>query len=153
MKLTYASGEASTARWPVFLPDGRHFLFQMRDADPERRGSYIGALDSSSASRIIGTNSSTAYALGHLMFLNGTTLMAQPFDLVTNVVTGSPTTIAHPVAGSSTGYGAFSVSTTGVLAYSSGFSAPSELQWIDRAGRSLDVCRSSRRLRRLPTVA
>jgi Tol biopolymer transport system component len=45
--------------------------------------------------------------------------------------------LVQPVAGSSTGDGAFSVSTTGVLAYSSGFMAPSELQWIDRAGRSL----------------
>ncbi len=56
VKLVYASGESSTARWPSFLPDGQHFLFQMRDADPERRGNYLGALDSSSTSRINGSD-------------------------------------------------------------------------------------------------
>ncbi len=71
------------------------------------------------------------------MFLNGTALVVQPFDLATNVVRGTPTMLVQPVAGSATGYGAFSVSTTGVLAYSSGFLAPTELQWLDRAGQSL----------------
>jgi Tol biopolymer transport system component len=43
--------------------------------------------------------------------------------------------VAADVAGGTTGYGAFSVSSTGVLAYSSGLHAPTELRWVDRTGR------------------
>src|SRR5688500_6746709 len=71
------------------------------------------------------------------MFLNGPMLMAQPFDLDTHLAMGTPTTIAQPVAGGSGGYGAFSVSQAGVLAYSSGFVVRSDLRWVDRTGRPL----------------
>ena len=97
LKLDHVSGD-STARWPVFLPDGQHFLFQVRHADPERKGIYLGSLDSSNMSRVNGSDWSMKYALGHLMFLNGSTLMAQPFDLDTNAAIGAPTAIAQPVA-------------------------------------------------------
>ena len=130
------SGPFPTARWPVFLPGGRHFLFQTRDPNPERKGIYLASLDGATIRRVIGSDWSAQYALGYLLLLNGTTLMAQPFDLDTNRLTGAPTMVAQPVAGSSTGYGAFSVSAGGVLAYSSGLLAQSELRWVDRTGRT-----------------
>ena len=63
--------------------------------------------------------------------------MAQPFDAITGTVTDSQTTVVEQVAGSSAGYGSFSVSATGVLAYSSGFLPPTELRWVDRNGRAM----------------
>jgi hypothetical protein len=32
-------------RWPMFLPDGRHFVYFVRSPQAERRGVYIGRLD------------------------------------------------------------------------------------------------------------
>ena len=64
--------------------------------------------------------------------------MAQPFDPISGTLSSSPTTIVEQVAGSSAGYGSFSVSATGVLAYSSGFLPATELRWVDRAGKATD---------------
>ncbi|MBA2705989.1 MAG: serine/threonine-protein kinase, partial [Blastocatellia bacterium] len=41
-----ASRGENSNRWPVFLPDGRHFLFFARSAQPENTVIYAGSLDS-----------------------------------------------------------------------------------------------------------
>ena len=74
-----------------------------------------------------------------LLFLDGSTLMAQPFDLLRLQLSGEPATVARGVGGSSTGYAGFSVSTNGVLAYAGPLSTQSELRWVDRSGRSGQV--------------
>jgi serine/threonine protein kinase len=137
LNLKDASGPFPAARWPVFLPDGQHFLFQTRDPNPDRKGIYVASLDGLTTRRVSGSDWGARYASGYLLLLDGTTLMAHPFDLETHGSTGAPTRVAQPVAGSSTGHGAFSVSPAGVLAYSSGLLTQSELRWIDRAGRTL----------------
>ena len=131
-----SSGIFQTARWPEFLPGGQRFLFQVRHADEERRGIYAGSIDGAPPRRIMGGDYSAKYAPGYLLFLRGRTLLAQPFDAATLQLTGSPSMVAAEVAGGTTGYGAFAVSSTGVLTYSSGVLAPTELRWVDRAGRA-----------------
>jgi len=69
-----------------------------------------------------------------LLFLKGAVLMAQPFDVNRMALTGTAQPIAQRVGASSTAYGAFSVSTTGVLAYTNAINQPAELRWVDRAG-------------------
>ena len=76
---------------------------------------------------------------GHLLFLDGSTLMAQPFDVTRLELSGTPAAVARGVGGSSTAYGAFSVSATGVLVYTGGLSTQSELRWVDRSGRMGDL--------------
>jgi Tol biopolymer transport system component len=131
-----STGMFLTARWPEFLPGGQRFLFQVRHADEERRGVYAGFIDGAPPRRIMGGDFSAKYAAGYLLFLRGRILMAQPFDAATLQLTGPPAMVAAQVAGGTTGYGAFSVSATGVRAYSSGLLAPAELRWVDRAGRA-----------------
>jgi Tol biopolymer transport system component len=123
-----------TARWPFFLPDGSRFLFLTR-GNAEQKGVYIGSLGDSGARRLAGTDWGAQYASGYLLLLRGSALMAQPFDPIGGRLTDSPSTVVEPVAGSSAGDGSFSVSSTGVLAYSSGFLPPTELRWVDRTGR------------------
>jgi Tol biopolymer transport system component len=36
----------SSHGWPQFLPDGKHYLFFLRNFDKERTGIYAGSLDS-----------------------------------------------------------------------------------------------------------
>ena len=136
-ELTF-SEPVGMARWPEFLPDGEHVLFQVRNADLDRRGIYIAsvAANGSSLRRLLGSDWAAHYGSGHLLFLDGSTLMAQPFDVAKLGLHGTPMAVVRGVGGSSTAYGSFSVSTTGVLAYTRGLSIESELRWVDRSGRT-----------------
>jgi len=122
-----------TARWPSFLPDDR-LLFMIRHPSADVKGVYVARRDGGAPRRVIGSDFAAQYSAGHLLTLNGPTLVAQPFDPRTERTTGPSVPIAQPVAGSSTGYPAFSASPTGVLAYSAGLFAPTELWTFDRKG-------------------
>ncbi len=128
--------DVGMARWPEFLPDGESFLFQTRHADLDRRGVYLGRLSGNGAEtrRLIGSDWMAHYGSGYVLFLDGSTLMAQPFDVTRRELGGTPIAVVRGVGGSSTAYGAFSVSTTGVLAYTGALSSQSEVRWIDRSG-------------------
>lgn len=41
------SGPDATHRWPVILPDGEHFLYQVFSIEEERRGVYVGSISAS----------------------------------------------------------------------------------------------------------
>jgi hypothetical protein len=76
--------------WPQFLPDGKHFLYLRSSSDAAKSGVYLGSLeakpDQQSMQRLLATDRQAYYAAapgggaGHLIFLRGATLMAQPFD-------------------------------------------------------------------------
>jgi len=79
---------------PHFLPDGRHYLFhtQSRPTDPGDLG--VADLDSdSSVSLAVGRDAT--YADGHVLFVRGTSLLAQPFDLATRTPSGEPVVLAE----------------------------------------------------------
>ena len=81
---------------------------------------YVGSLDPAESSRLVLNGGSNAkYAEGHVLFMRGGTLMAQPFDADRMELTGEGTPVAERVeVGGSTGQsGAFSVSNAGVLVY------------------------------------
>src|SRR5205814_1639930 len=143
-----ASGDAQ--HWfPFFLPDGRHFLYLATGSttggvtDP--RAIYVGSLDPNEPGReLLKGGSNAKYAQGHLIFLRGSTLMAQPFDVTTLKLRGEAAPLAEQVqmaAQSDFGTaGAFTVSDNGVLAYQAGSSVVrSQLAWFDRTGRQLSV--------------
>ena len=71
-------------RWPVFLPDGNHFLYTMADftgLQSEASAIYLGTLDSKQQRRLVSSNSNSAYMPpGFLVFSRNETLMAQRFD-------------------------------------------------------------------------
>jgi tRNA A-37 threonylcarbamoyl transferase component Bud32 len=129
-------GFDGTPRWPQILPNGK-LLFQTRHAAAERRGIYIGTTGGSApldSKRLIGSDWAGLYGSGHVLFIDGPTLMAQPLDIEAGTLLGAPQPIAHGVGGSSSGAGAFSVSNTGVLAYAPLLSNHSEIHWADRKG-------------------
>ena len=129
--------------WPQFLPDGRHFLFLLDSAQPDRAGIYVGALDSQERVRVSTARSSALYSpSGHLLFVQGGTLVAQAFDGFKLRVTGPPSPVAAQVAFNvGTGRGTFSVSQNSVLAFRS--TDTNELVWVDRSGRPLGHVGSS----------
>src|SRR4030095_11527441 len=61
---------------PWFLPDGRHFLYQVGSTKPENRAVFIGSLDSKSRKRLMTLESKAIYSPpGFILFLQGQTLM------------------------------------------------------------------------------
>ncbi|MEW5978373.1 MAG: protein kinase [Acidobacteriota bacterium] len=124
---------------PCFLPDGRHFLFTAETPRAGTRGGiYVGSLDSKESRRLLGDFSNIAYAPpGYLLFVRDWTLMAQPFDVRRLQLTGEAFPVADQLTVTGTEFrGAFSVSETGVLTYSSGPNMR-ELVWFNRAGQEL----------------
>ena len=141
--LAQKAGETSH-RFPWFLPDGRHFLFTVRNANPEKNAIYLGDLQDRAGGRrlLVAAASNAVYAPpGFLLFLRERTLLAQSFDARRLKLKGAPFPIADRVdylPGSAQGQ--FSVSQTGVLAYyPGGSSLRSQLTWFDRSGKAVET--------------
>jgi Tol biopolymer transport system component len=78
-----------------------------------------------------------------MIFLATDTLVARRIDLARGTLVGDPAVIAEDVARSSSYYGAYSASPTGVIVYASGASI-SDLAWVDRTGQLLGTVSASR---------
>ena len=127
---------ASTNNWPQFLPDGRHFLFYQRGATDEHQGIYVGSLDSFDTTRVLASTGGGLYASGHLLFVRGGMLFAQPFDHRTFNVSGDAVRVADRVGhfSATLGYSSVSVSENGVLAYGPSVTFLTSLKWYARDG-------------------
>jgi len=133
-------GEVQHLR-PMFLPDGRHFLFRVY-VSGTRGPIYLASLDSPERTPLLESDSTNiAYSSGHLLFLRDATLMAQPFDVRRLALTGEPFPIAEPIqALGNWPSGVFSASENGVLAYQHGSSIQgSQLVWFDRRGAQVGI--------------
>jgi hypothetical protein len=99
-------------RWPVFLPDGIHFLFFVRASIDERRGVYVARLDrpaSTPGSPLFRSESEAVFIptsgrnRGVLLSTADGQLQARPFDAAALTLVGDPRTL--PVAaGANTPY-------------------------------------------------
>jgi eukaryotic-like serine/threonine-protein kinase len=129
------SRQEGSHRFPQFLPDGRHFLFMVRSSLADQAGAYVGSLDGKTKKLLIHGNTSALYApSGHVLFLDGDTLMGQAFDVESLELKGQAFVVEGGVGRSSTGSGSYSVSGTGTLAYAGTLSTPGRLTWLDRSG-------------------
>ena len=123
---------------PVFLPDGRHFLYRALKLGETGAGAvFVASLDSSERTFLVNTTSmNVGFTQGRLLFLQGTTLMAQPFDARGSTLTGEAMPVAeHIQMLGSPSLAVFSASDA-VLVYRTGTaSADSQLTWFDRTGK------------------
>src|SRR5262245_59771958 len=136
---TVGKDERGHAR-PSFLPDGRHFLFTELGTGT----TSIGSLDSPDRRTLLENSDSitVVYSQGHVLFLRGTTLMAQPFDEQRLTLTGEAVPVADQIR---TGgqppfvqFGLFAASESGVLVYQRGTSlVGGQLVWLDRSGKQV----------------
>src|SRR5262249_14810959 len=121
---------------PQFLPNGRQFLYYVVGTE-DVRGIYLGSLDSSEHKRLTPADSGGAYLPpGWLLFMRQGTLVAREFDLVRGDVRGDAVTVADSL-GRYFYVGAFSASTSGLLAYRTGAVSRSQLTWFDRTGKTV----------------
>ena len=120
-------------RWASFLPDGVHFLFVAQSGlSNELR---VGSLASTGTASLGPVESHARYANGHLVYVSGGHLVARRFDVKSRLFTGDPVVIAGEAAVVDPwARGQFSVSGTGMLAYSRTGRDLSQLTWRDRSG-------------------
>jgi Tol biopolymer transport system component len=126
---------------PVFLPDGRRFLYAVGAEDRTGGAVYVGSLDSGERVKLIDNALLPAYASGFVFFVRDDTLMAQRFDAGRLALDGEPAAVAEQlrVAGAPSTSGVYAVSQTGVLVYQEGVIPKSALVWLDRGGRERGI--------------
>jgi tRNA A-37 threonylcarbamoyl transferase component Bud32/dipeptidyl aminopeptidase/acylaminoacyl peptidase len=127
---------------PVFLRDGRHFVYNRRFRDDSQSAIYLASIDAKpeqqSTKPLVNSYWGPRYApgekqaSGYLLFVRGETLMAQPFDDKRLELTGEAVPIAEQIADGR----AISVSMNGVLVYHRA-SSDRQLTWYDQSGNVL----------------
>jgi eukaryotic-like serine/threonine-protein kinase len=135
---TLDKGELSS-RWPEFLPGAKALLFAANTvigwSTPQLA---LYRLDTGERRTLISGGTRPYYApTGHLLYVQGATLMAAPFDLQRMAVTGAPLPVVEGVMQSVTnGVAQYSVSENGSLAYVPGsiLGGQNTLVWVDRRG-------------------
>ena len=139
--LDKSRGELSH-RWPMFLPDGTHYLYMATNFAGQKSvdAIFVGSLDSNEKRFVVEATANAAYAEpGYLLFYRDKALFAQRFDLKRFALTGEPTTILNDIQYQpQVKRAVFGASEKGVLAAQSGVGvALSELLWFDRKGKEV----------------
>jgi eukaryotic-like serine/threonine-protein kinase len=124
---------------PQFLPDGRHFLYAV---SPDRV--YLGSIDGDAPREVLRDTAMALYAPpGFLLFYQGRTLVAQRFNSRLDTRIADPVPIGEGTPGPVLRGGglAYSVSSTGVLAYKTDplSDLPDRIGWFDRNGRLVET--------------
>jgi len=130
-------------RWPVFLPDGDHFLFWAGNFSTgvnSKNGIYLSSLAVKGREQLISVLSNPGYANGFLYFVDERkNLIAAHLDLRRQQIAGEPFVVSDRVTYQPAVYwGAFGVGGNGTVVYNTSSGAVlSVLTWYDRTGREL----------------
>ena len=136
----FEGGKHTTHRWPVFLPDNKHFLFfGTNHSGNSEQGIYFGSLDDGSYKHVLDSDSGAQYASGFLLYHLQSQLLAQKFNPDTGQLSGDAVTLANLVEyDAGTWHTTFTASQNGLLVYEPGTKALGvDLFWVDRAGKTI----------------
>jgi eukaryotic-like serine/threonine-protein kinase len=124
-------------RHPRFLPDGTRFIFLARSVVSGQMSSVmLGSLEGGEAREILRSDTQAEYASGNLLFVRGTTLLTQRFDVKKGETEGE----AQPVAEGAVTYGGASfaaIAAAGerfIVYHTTKGLPPRPLEWRDRQG-------------------
>jgi serine/threonine protein kinase len=134
----FEGGKHTTHRWPMFLPDGKHFLFfATNHSGDSEQGVYFGSLADGSYKRVLDADSGAQYASGYLLYHFQSELLAQKFDPANGVISGEPMPVVNFVGyDAGTWHTTFAVSQNGLLIYEPGSKMTgNDLFWLDRTGK------------------
>jgi len=148
--LTRLEGGEVSHRWPEFLPGGKVFLFAASKSSFNWTNSQIAvqAVGTGERRNLIQGATQPHYApSGHLIYAQGSTLMAVPFDAQRVAVTGPAVPVVEnvshaPIAGAAQ----YSISATGSLVYVPGGVQADQrsLVWVARNGAEQAVAAPAR---------
>ncbi len=132
--LDHADHEQADA-WPYFLPDGKHFLFQVQYSDNRPAAIKVGELGSFKAKDLEKTDSRMEYVPpGYILWVQDRTLLAREFDAGSLKFTGAPFPVLESIGSGSLGLAQFSTSRDGMLAYRQQYQSNDHLVLVDRTG-------------------
>lgn len=135
------SNDENTFRWPVFLPDGKHYLFLAGNirGDTELNKLYVGSIDNQrEKSFLTKTIYNGGYANGYLFFVRDGAIQAQQLDLSSYQLTGDVVRVFDNVKlQSRIMQAAFAVGGDVMVAQTAGEASLSRLIWHDRSGKIL----------------
>jgi Tol biopolymer transport system component len=141
---------------PVFLPDGRHFIFYILTSDPATRGAYLASLDGKEKNLLLPLDNPVVGVAanpgdgnkGYLVFRRQGALLAQSFDFSRKQLVGETLRLAQQVKTATrapfiTNSVQASLSANGALVLIEGNaieqaawgSENQQLTWFDRAGK------------------
>jgi Tol biopolymer transport system component/tRNA A-37 threonylcarbamoyl transferase component Bud32 len=129
-------------RYPVFLPNGRDFLFVARSGQRENNALFLGSLDSGETRRLMRVQSNVSYVPprhgrhGALLYVRDGNLVAQGFD--GRNLTSEPATVVENVDYTAPSiWAAFAVSSDGsVLIFRPAGAGRTQFAWFDRMGNA-----------------
>jgi len=131
--------------FPVFLSDGRHFIYKRTSNKEGNSGIYVGSLDArpqEQDSRPLLATDFAATSMAsldagsdHFFFFRDGTVMMQPLDIHRLQLVGQAVPVAEHV-GSFLSFFYLSASPN-VLVYRTGEAAVAQLTWFDREGKAL----------------
>lgn len=131
----------SSHRWPMFLPDGKHFLYLAANFSGkfEYNAIFVGSLDSAEKHFIVSASSNAAYVEpGYLLYMRDRTLVAQPLDLRKFSLKDQPHSLSDEVLYfSQVDRAAFSADSDVLVAQTGKGASVSQLTWYDRTGKEL----------------
>ncbi|HUP48019.1 MAG TPA: protein kinase [Thermoanaerobaculia bacterium] len=131
----------ANARWPMFLPDGKHILYTDSEVagDYENARLHVLSLESGKDRVVLeGATYGRYVPTGHLMFFRSGTVFKVRFDPRTLRVSGQPVPLVSDVEGYyGNGLAHYAVAYDGALFYvpTRAEDSRSELVWVDRQGR------------------
>lgn len=129
----------TTHRWPVFLPDGKRFLYlagvHSETATSDLNAVYLASLDAPQERKmILRARSNVIYTQGHLIHVKDNLLVAHPFDAKSGALRGEPFRIAEQVEYDAEYFrGAFDATPGGMVVYRMKTSpAAGRLAWVEK---------------------
>jgi len=141
-QLNLESGEVSH-RWPQILPGGKAVLFTL--------GTEVGYYEDADIAVVLLKDRSTKTLLqhagafarylpsGHLAYVSKGTIFAVPFDSGRLEVRDAATPVGEVASDLRFGFGQLDYSRNGTLAYRTGGTAMTSLQWLDTAGKTVSL--------------
>jgi eukaryotic-like serine/threonine-protein kinase len=140
------SSDESSHRWPVFLPDGDHFLFWAGTFGGEatglgsKSGIYLSSLTAKEKKMAVSVLSNPGYANGHLYYVDERqNLIAVALNVQTGSTQGEPIVVSDRVTFQpSVLWGAFGAGGNDTVVYNANAGAAlSVLSWYDQTGKEL----------------
>jgi eukaryotic-like serine/threonine-protein kinase len=131
-------------RWPVFLPDGNHYLYSAINLSgrTDLYSIYVGSLNSNEKRLVVKAKGNATYAApGYLIFYRDQTLFAQHFDTNKFELSGEAVPLLTDVQFfPRISEAVFSASSAGLLvAQRNADSGASQVLWFDRKGQQIGV--------------
>jgi Tol biopolymer transport system component len=136
-------------RWPVFLPDGVHFLYFSRSSADERRGVYVGRVDqdaSASNPMLMRSESEASFVPGlspaasHLVYTADGHVEVRPFDAARVALSGDSTVLDLAAGGPNAVFPSMLSASADVVAFvESSMPLGLSLSSVARNGAGLEV--------------